>query len=75
MRTDGPGTAAQALGIQVHHSGLDLIDGVVRIEDHGIRVSDAAVGVGPRIGVDYAGADADLPYRFWVRRPEALLSR
>lgn len=74
-RTDGPGTAAQALGIQVRHSGLDLTTSVVRIEDHGIRIPDAAVEVGPRIGVDYAGADAALPYRFWVRRPDALLSR
>ncbi|MCB0768551.1 MAG: DNA-3-methyladenine glycosylase [Flavobacteriales bacterium] len=73
--TGGPGTAAQALGIHVRHSGTDLIAGPIRIEDHGHRVMDADVRIGARIGVDYAGADAKLPYRFWVRRPDALLSR
>ena len=75
MTTDGPGTAAQALGIHVRHSGSDLIAGPIRIEDHGHHVPDADIKVGPRIGVDYAGDDAALPYRFWVGRPDALLSR
>ena len=69
------GIAAQALGIHVDLTGTDLIAGPLRIEDRGIRVPDADVRVGPRIGVDYAGEDAALPYRFWVRRPDALLSR
>jgi DNA-3-methyladenine glycosylase len=66
LRTDGPGTLAQALGIRTTHSGSDLLQGPIRVEDHGIEVAEKAVITGPRIGVDYAGADALLPYRFRI---------
>lgn len=62
--SDGPGTAAQALGIQTKHNGLSLQGPEVWIEDINTTVSDTDVIIGPRIGVDYAGEDAKLPYRF-----------
>lgn len=64
LRTDGPALVSQALGINVEHSGLDLIKGPIRIMDHGLLVDEQRILIGPRIGVEYAGADALLPYRF-----------
>lgn len=63
----GPGTVSQALGIQVRHSGISLHDETIWIEESGIKIPDHAVYIGPRIGVDYAGEDAKLPYRFLVK--------
>ena len=62
----GPGTLTNALGITLHHNGLPLTGPPVWIEDHGIKISAEEVIVGPRIGVDYAGEDALLPWRFYV---------
>lgn len=58
----GPGSLGQALGITTQLSGETLLGDSIWIEDHGIDVT--AVQVTPRIGVDYAGGDASLPYRF-----------
>jgi DNA-3-methyladenine glycosylase len=60
----GPGTVAQALGITTKHSGISLLGNKLWIEDHGL-VFDS-IQAGPRIGVDYAGDDALLPYRFFL---------
>ncbi|HET6228373.1 MAG TPA: DNA-3-methyladenine glycosylase [Bacteroidia bacterium] len=62
----GPGTVSQALGIQTIHTGLDLTQNKIWIEDKGIAVKAKDILVGPRVGVDYAGEDAKLPYRFIV---------
>jgi len=64
LTTGGPGTLSQALGIHTRHSGTDLLQDLITIEDHGISVPVDAVITGPRIGVDYADEDALLPYRF-----------
>ncbi len=64
--THGPGTLTTALGIRTHHTGLDLLDGPIGIEDIGVRPTKADLLIGPRIGVDYAGADAQRPYRFRI---------
>ncbi len=64
--TRGPGTSAQAMGIRTAHSGLELCDGPIRIEDHGLCISTRHLIIGPRVGVDYAGPDALRPYRFRV---------
>ena len=65
----GPGSLAKALGIRTRHSGLSLLGNVIWIEDHGFRVDAEAIMVGPRVGVDYAGADAQRPYRFRLVEP------
>jgi len=62
----GPGSLAQGLGITTELTGTTLIDGPIWIEDHGISIDEASVMVGPRVGVDYAGEDAALPYRFRI---------
>ena len=60
----GPGKLCAALGINVAHSGLDLLsDGDVRLfQSCG---EDAKLGVSKRIGVDYAGNAAAWPLRFF----------
>ncbi len=64
----GPGKVSQALGITIKHNGLDLTGEKIWIEDRGIKVKAKDILIGPRIGVDYAKEDADLPYRFWVEK-------
>lgn len=64
--TSGPGTLTTALGIRTELSGTDLLTGPIRIEDHGVRIPEDDLLIGPRIGVDYAGKDALLPYRFRI---------
>lgn len=68
---DGPGKLAQALGITTAVTGETLAGRRIWIEDHGIRVPADEIEVGPRIGVDYAGADASRPYRFLVSQDSA----
>lgn len=58
----GPGSIARALGISTANTGASLMNGEIWIEDDGIEID--AVIAGPRVGVDYAGEDAALPYRF-----------
>ena len=60
----GPGSLGRALGICTGLSGTSLTGPRIWIEDHGIGVAEDAVIAGPRVGVDYAGDDASLPYRF-----------
>ena len=64
LSTGGPGTLTQALGIRTVHNGTDLLGDAIHIEDRSIALPSEAMITGPRIGVDYAGADALLPYRF-----------
>ena len=64
--TSGPGTVSQALGIHYSHSGLSLLGNKIRIEDKGIKISPSQIKISKRIGVDYAGKDALLPYRFLI---------
>ncbi len=63
----GPGTVSQALGIRTTHSNLDLTKNSIWLEDRGLIIKKEKIVVGPRVGVDYAGEDAKLPYRFIVQ--------
>ncbi len=63
----GPGNVSKALGIAVRHTGLSLLKSEIYIADDDTVISPSALGVGPRIGVDYAAEDALLPYRFYVK--------
>ena len=62
----GPGTVAQALGICGRHSGVSLSGRQIWLEK-GVNVSPAMICASPRIGVSYAGKDARLPWRFFIR--------
>lgn len=62
----GPALVCRALAITRECNGIDLVTSDdLRIEDVP-PVPDSDVRVGPRIGVDYAGAWAAHPWRFWV---------
>lgn len=66
--SNGPATTTQALGIHTNHSGLDLTGDQIWLEDHGISIPKIQILATPRIGIDYAGKDKDLPYRFLIKR-------
>ncbi|MBK6484891.1 MAG: DNA-3-methyladenine glycosylase [Chitinophagaceae bacterium] len=65
--TSGPGALSEALGIQTQHTGKSLLTGNIWLEDRGIEITQAMITKTTRIGVDYAGTDALLPYRFYIK--------
>lgn len=65
--TKGPGNVSRALGISTHHTGSNLFDDEIYIMDDGFKLPKKFIHGTPRIGVDYAGEDAKLLYRFIVK--------
>ncbi|MCC7525287.1 MAG: DNA-3-methyladenine glycosylase [Chitinophagaceae bacterium] len=65
--TSGPGNLSKALGIDVRHTGIDLTGDTIFIADDGFSVHPGDIVTSSRIGVAYAGKDADLPYRFFLK--------
>lgn len=66
----GPGTVSQALGISTLLNGVDLSGSQIWIEDSELKIPEDKIIAGPRIGIDYAGEDAKLPYRFVLKDTE-----
>ncbi len=64
--TSGPGSMAQALGIKTDYSGTDLQSDWLYIENAPV-LPDEAIHHTTRIGVDYAGEDALLPWRYYMK--------
>ena len=69
----GPGKVSKILGIHYSHTGTDLTEKPVSKSINGIWLEDAGkiirpdeIVTGPRIGIEYAGEDALLPYRFRI---------
>jgi DNA-3-methyladenine glycosylase len=65
--TRGPGNVSKALGIHTSDSGILLTGKKIFISDDGFRFGESEIFESPRIGVDYAGEDALLPYRFFIK--------
>lgn len=65
-RTDGPGRLTAALGITLAHNATPLDEPPLFLAE-GDLVRPRDIRRGPRIGVDYAGAWARKPLRFWLR--------
>lgn len=66
--TNGPGKLTRALGILTAHTGFNLIrNSPIWIEERPRPLATTDILASPRIGVDYAGEDALLPYRFTIR--------
>jgi DNA-3-methyladenine glycosylase len=65
--TKGPGNVGKALGIYKMHSGLNLLDDTIYISSDGYIINENQIGISKRIGVHYAGPDALLPYRFFIK--------
>ena len=68
----GPGNVSKLLGIHYSHTGLDLCSKPVKgnngdaiwLMDEDVHVPAEEIEITSRVGVEYAGADALLPYRF-----------
>ena len=67
LLTKGPGKLSKALGITTLHSGYSLVSNELFIAADGFSFTKNEIAVSPRIGVDYAGQDALLPYRFYIK--------
>ena len=65
--SDGPGKLCRVFGLSRSHNGLDLRKGPIYIEDRGVKIPKNQILKTPRIGVDYAGSDAKLPWRFLIK--------
>jgi DNA-3-methyladenine glycosylase len=65
--TRGPGNVGKSLGIYKHHSGLYLLDEEIYLLDDSKKIADEEIGISKRIGVESAGEDGLLPYRFYVK--------
>lgn len=65
--TRGPGNVSKALGIFTRHSGMSLAGNEIFIGDDGFKLDKKLLLATPRIGVDYAGEDALLPYRYIMK--------
>jgi DNA-3-methyladenine glycosylase len=65
--TRGPGNLSRAMGLMTVHTGSSLLGDAIYIGDDGYRPKKSDIVAGPRIGVDYAGEDAALPYRFFIK--------
>ena len=74
----GPGKLTQALGIELHHNGVDLARGPVVIAPRPAAWRDVQVEADTRIGITKA---AELPWRFcavgsrYVSRPVRIPAR
>ena len=64
--TSGPGKLTKALGIDRAFDGKELNSIDLWIEE-GVKVSSRQIIASARIGIDYAGDDALLPWRFSIR--------
>jgi DNA-3-methyladenine glycosylase len=64
LLANGPGNLCQAFGIARGLNGIDLCGDVLFVEDQGS--SPAEIVVTTRIGVAYAGAWKDKPWRFYL---------
>lgn len=62
--TRGPGNVSKAMGIHTGFTGVGLLGKELYIAEDGFKLQASQCLATPRIGVDYAGEDAALPYRF-----------
>ena len=65
--TRGPGKLSLALGPHTGFNGWSLQSEEFFIANDGYRYPRSLLASSARIGVDYAGEDALLPYRFYIR--------
>jgi len=65
--SSGPGALSQAMGIDMTFYGSPLWGDRIWIEDGTGNICDEDIVAATRIGVDYAGEDAKLPWRFYIK--------
>jgi len=71
--SNGPGKLCKALGIEMKHNNISLLGNEIWIKDldftyeiKGYEIEGYGIKATKRIGIDYAGEDAKLPYRFVI---------
>jgi DNA-3-methyladenine glycosylase len=65
--TAGPGSVAKAFGVDKNLNAKDLLGDEIWIEDDGVKIDPSQIVASPRVGVDYAGDHALLPWRFYIK--------
>nr|WP_068892392.1 DNA-3-methyladenine glycosylase [Pedobacter panaciterrae] len=65
--TAGPGALSKAMGIDKDLNAKDLSGEEIWIEDNGIVFPNDQIVSSVRVGVDYAGDHALLPWRYYVK--------
>ena len=65
--TRGPGNVGKAFGFHRSQCGLLLQSDELFIADDGYKADKKLIIASPRIGVDYAGEDALLDYRLYIK--------
>jgi len=72
--SNGPGKLSMALGIKLVHNNISLLGNQIWIkgdgfsyEVKGYEIEDYKIEITKRIGIDYAGDDSFLPYRFVLK--------
>lgn len=68
--TSGPGKLAKALGINRQHNMIDLTSDTLWIEDRNIKIKPSSIISSARIGMNFPGEDAFLPWRFTIKGNE-----
>ena len=64
--TSGPGKLTRALGIDRNLNGISLTSKSLWLADLGPTIKKKDIIESPRIGIDYAGKDALLPWRYTI---------
>ena len=64
--TSGPGKLAIAFDVNRELNGEDLMGDQIWLEEYR-KFQKKEIETGKRVGIDYAGEDAELPLRFWVK--------
>jgi DNA-3-methyladenine glycosylase len=65
--TRGPGNVGKAFGFHTSQCGMSLQTDSIFIADDGFQRQPDSIVTSKRIGVDYAGEDALLLYRFYLK--------
>lgn len=68
--TSGPGKLTKALGITRAQNLFDLKGDKVWIEDRGVLIKPSQREASARIGLNFGGSDAVLPWRFTIKDNE-----
>ena len=72
---NGPGKFTKAMGITTQYNNTSLLGDTIWIEDRNIQFGQDEILATPRIGIDYAGKDALLPYRFVIKSEKMMIDK
>jgi DNA-3-methyladenine glycosylase len=73
--TRGPGNLSRAMGISKIHSGVKLEGDFIYLAADDFAIPANAIAASKRIGIDGAGNDSLLPYRFYLRNNPYVSAR